>query len=537
MTGCSVDSAQSPQGNSGVSDINSRAPATLRQGGNLNLAISELPRNFNPLHVDADADYIDMAKASYPRAFVLGRDGQPALNTAYFTSVEVDKDDPRVVIYTINPKAVWSDDAPITWQDIAAQAHALSGADPAFHAWLTRGFDQVAAVSRGVDDHQAIVRFKQPYAPWRGLFAGDSVLLPRTMTATPDAFNGHIDKPGPSAGPFVISSIDKADQRIVLTRNPRWWSAAPRLDSITYRLLDQTDPAQLLQHGDVDAIPLWTEWDVAKAALISDIAIRRALEANEVSLVYNGRPGAILADKNVRRVISRAIDREQIADVMLHGLIDNPHPLNNHIFLEGQPGYQNNADAAAYNPAQASRQLDDLGWKLEDGVREKDGKPLALRYVFFGDHDPTAARAPNTTNDPLIRLVQNNLAQIGVKLTINDTPARDFLDTGNFDITDVSGGNTNEMMLLQHDFGTNGPGNYGKIRSDDIDTKIQQAYTELDVNKVPDLANDLDQTLWAEGHSLPLYQNVDVLAARVDLANYGAFGLADIDYTSIGFTN
>jgi peptide/nickel transport system substrate-binding protein len=47
----------------------------------------------------------------------------------------------------------------------------------------------------------------------------------------------------------------------------------------------------------------------------------------------------------------------------------------------------------------------------------------------------------------------------------------------------------------------------------------------------------LDQTLWAEGHSLPLYQNVDVLAARVDLANYGAFGLADIDYTSIGFTN
>ena len=96
MTGCSVDSAQSPQGNSGVSDINSRAPATLRQGGNLNLAISELPRNFNPLHVDADADYIDMAKASYPRAFVLGRDGQPALNTAYFTSVEVDKDDDQL---------------------------------------------------------------------------------------------------------------------------------------------------------------------------------------------------------------------------------------------------------------------------------------------------------------------------------------------------------------------------------------------------------------------------------------------------------
>lgn len=56
------------------------------------------------------------------------------------------------------------------------------------------------------------------------MFAGNGMLLPASMTATPEAFNkGQLDGPGPSAGPFVVSALDRTAQRIVLTRNPRWW--------------------------------------------------------------------------------------------------------------------------------------------------------------------------------------------------------------------------------------------------------------------------------------------------------------------------
>ena len=51
------------------------------------------------------------------------------------------------------------------------------------------GADRVDKVDRGVDDRQAVVTFTKPYAEWRGMFAGNTMLLPKSMTANPEAFN------------------------------------------------------------------------------------------------------------------------------------------------------------------------------------------------------------------------------------------------------------------------------------------------------------------------------------------------------------
>ena len=113
-----------------TNDINPQNPATLLDGGNLRLALSEFPVNWNTLHIDGNtAETAAMLKPTLPRAFIIKPDGSTTLNTDYFTSIELTKTDPQVVTYTINPKAVWSDGTPITWEDIAAQIHALSGKD------------------------------------------------------------------------------------------------------------------------------------------------------------------------------------------------------------------------------------------------------------------------------------------------------------------------------------------------------------------------------------------------------------------------
>ena len=57
----------------------------------------------------------------------------------------------------------------------------------------------------------------------------------------------------------------------------------------------------------------------------------------------------------------------------------------------------------------------------------------------------------------------------------------------------------------------------------------------LDPAKARDLANEVDKLIWAEGFSLPLTQSPGNIAVRSTLANFGAFGLADADYTKIGF--
>ena len=147
------------------------------------------------------------------------------------------------------------------------------------------GADRVASVTRGVDDRQAIMTFAKPYAEWRGMFAGISMLLPASMTATPEAFNNaQLDGPGPSAGPFVVSSLDRSTQRIVLTRNPKWWGKRPRLDSITYLVLDDAARLPALQNNTIDAAGVGTMDQLTIAQRTKGMSIRSRARPELVSL-------------------------------------------------------------------------------------------------------------------------------------------------------------------------------------------------------------------------------------------------------------
>ena len=58
---------------------------------------------------------------------------------------------------------------------------------------------------------------------------------------------------------------------------------------------------------------------------------------------------------------------------------------------------------------------------------------------------------------------------------------------------------------------------------------------ELDAGKARDLANEADELIWGLGFSLPLFQTPGNVAVRKNLANFGAAGLGDVNYTAIGF--
>jgi peptide/nickel transport system substrate-binding protein len=64
----------------------------------------------------------------------------------------------------------------------------------------------------------------------------------------------------------------------------------------------------------------------------------------------------------------------------------------------------------AYDPAAADRLLDDAGWKRgSDGVRAKDGKPLALTYVQFPE---------SQTGVRVATVVQSELTARGLHVSI-----------------------------------------------------------------------------------------------------------------------
>jgi peptide/nickel transport system substrate-binding protein len=537
LTACSSGKQETPSAGGSAEigttdDINPKDVSALQQGGNLRLALTAFPENFNSLHIDGNsADSAGMLKASMPRAFQIAADGSMTLDTDYFTGAELTGTNPQVVTWTINPKAVWSDGTPITWEDIAAQIHATSGQDKAFASASPNGSDRVASVTRGVDDRQAIMTFAKPYAEWRGMLSGNTMLLPKSMTATPEAFNkGQLNGPGPSAGPFIVSGLDRTAQRIVLTRNPKWWGTPALLDSITYLVLDDAARIPALQNNTIDATGLTTLDELTVARRTDGISIRRAPGNSWYHFTFNGASGSILADKALRLAIAKAIDRQTIANVTQRGLADNPVPLNNHVYVAGQAGYQDNSAVVGYDPEKAKQELDALGWRLNGQFREKDGRQLVIRDVLY---DSLATRQFG-------QIAQNNLAQVGVKLDLDAKGGGGFfsnhINVGDFDIAQFSWvGDAFPLSGLPQIYASQGESNFGKIGSQEIDAKIEQTLEELDPAKARDLANQVDKLVWAEGFSLPLTQSPGNVAVRGTLANFGAFGLADADYTKIGF--
>jgi peptide/nickel transport system substrate-binding protein len=535
VSGCAA-APNSSSGGSGAlgtsSDINPQDPATLQDGGNLRLSLSDFPANFNILHIDGNlAEVAGMLKATLPSAFVIEANGSARVNTDYFTSVELTGTNPQVITYTINPKAVWSDGSPVTWRDIASQIHATSGADKAFEIASPNGADRVESVTRGVDDRQAIMTFAKPYAEWRGMFAGNGMLLPASVTETPEAFNtAQLNGPGPSAGPFIVSNLDRATQRITLTRNPKWWGKRPRLDTITYLVLDVAADIPALQNNTIDATGIGTLDQLTIAERTRGISIRRAPAPSWSHFTFNGAEGSILHDPALRLAVSRGIDRRTIAKVALHGLNSDPTPLNNHVFVAGQEGYQDNSNVVVYDPERAKQELDALGWKLNGDFREQNGHQLVVRMLFY---ESQGAKAFTQT-------AQRSLAQIGVKLELQSKSGSGFfsnyVNVGAFDIALFGWvGDAFPLSSLTQIYASDGEGNYGKIGSPEIDAAIQQTLEELDPAKARVLANEVDRLIWAEGFSLPLIQSPGTVAVRSTLANFGARGLADLDYTAIGF--
>ncbi|MFC4376626.1 ABC transporter family substrate-binding protein [Nocardia halotolerans] len=536
VAGCGTG-AEPAAGHSAVlgtnSDINSQPRQALREGGNLRLAVTSYPANWNTLSNDGNEGTIhEIVRTMLPRAFEIDAAGEFTVDTDYFTEIALTSTDPMRVTYTINPAAVWSDGTPITWEDLAAQANALSGRDKRYLIAITNGFEFVDKVERGVDDRQAVLTFNTPYADWRGQFAGNSLLYPKSVTGTPEAFNtGLADAIDLTAGPFIVTGTDRGQGRITLGRNPQWWGDEPVLDTITYSVLDSSAWVQALQNNELDLARLSTIDDVKTVRGTEGVVVRRAPGNRWRHITFNGAPGSILADRDVRVAISKAIDRQGIVTALQNGLVDDPKPLNNHVFLQGQKGYQDNS--LGFDPTAAARELDALGWQLNGEVREKDGRQLVIRDVMY--NDPTWVQ--------IARIIQQNLAQIGVGLTIDTKPApgffTDVVQPGDFDATQfIFQGDPFPLSSIRQIYYYDPDdlqGNYGRIGSPELNALIERTLTELDPEKSIELANQVDRMVFEEGHSLPLMQSDGSVGARTSLANIGSPGLATYDYTKIGF--
>ncbi|MGW4162428.1 ABC transporter family substrate-binding protein [Streptomyces sp. NPDC004788] len=172
----------------------------------------------------------------------------------------------------------------------------------------------------------------------------------------------------------------------------------------------------------------------------------------------------------------------------------------------------------------------------------KDGKALSLRFVLPSGPGSEALRA---VGDRIVRMLDAVGIRTEVTKVSDDSFFKDHIASGDYDLALFSWPATAfpatdaRPIYAKPEPASDGSllveQNYARVGTDRIDQLFDQAAATLDEAEARDLVRQADARIWAAAGSIPLYQRPQLVAAKSDVVNAGAFGFAAPRYQDIGF--
>ncbi|MEF9885149.1 ABC transporter family substrate-binding protein [Streptomyces sp. P9-A4] len=172
----------------------------------------------------------------------------------------------------------------------------------------------------------------------------------------------------------------------------------------------------------------------------------------------------------------------------------------------------------------------------------KDGKALSLRFVLPSGPGSESLRA---VGDRIVRMLDAVGIRTEVTKVSDDSFFKDHVASGDYDLALYSWpasafpATDARPIFAKPEPASDGSllveQNYSRVGTDRIDQLFDQAAGTLDEEEARDLVRQADARIWAAAGSIPLYQRPQLVAAKADLVNAGAWGLGGPRYQDIGF--
>lgn len=332
--------------------------------------------------------------------------------------------------------------------------------------------------------------------------------------------------PGLYNGPYVVSEL-KLGSHITLVPNKHFYGEPAKIKKIIIKLISNTGTLEAnLRSGTIDKISvLGLSFDQA-------LALDKKIKTEDTDFKVEFEPSAvyehidvnldnpILKDVNVRKALATAIDKEQL----INSLFEGKQQAAIHFMTPKDPWYSNAVTTYRYSKRQASKILEDSGWKEgKDGYRYKDGKKLSLNFK---------TTAGNKVREAVQVYLQNQWKQVGVEIIIKNEPGRIFFGETTkkreFDLAMYAWVSTTEKnpRSTQHSVsiptekngwsGQNQPG----WKSPQMDKLIEDMDIEFNSKKRVELAANMLKLYTDDLPVLPLYYRTDNAVIPKNLKNF-----------------
>ncbi|WP_235738813.1 ABC transporter substrate-binding protein [Nocardioides alcanivorans] len=200
-------------------------------------------------------------------------------------------------------------------------------------------------------------------------------------------------------GPYKLDSL-KPGEEIRLSLNENYWDETPYFEDVVIRSVpDGGNRAQLLMSGEVDLIAEPPIDQLKKIDENGSTTVNVQPDANRHNFNLSMKDPD-LKKPQVRRAINMAINRDAIVESVYQGYANAAWtPVPSSMMADQEPMIE-------YDPAQAKQLLSDAGY------------PDGLKFEIS-----ISSERPGPYAENIARLIQSDLKEIGVEVTIKNIPS------------------------------------------------------------------------------------------------------------------
>lgn len=313
------------------------------------------------------------------------------------------------------------------------------------------------------------------------------------------------------SGPFVLDSYTANDATVLSKRDgyswgsPTWTSDGEAyLDTITFQVLPENSVRTgALMSGQIQAMDSVQQQDEASLSSSGFQIITRANPGFAVSVLFN-LASPVSSDPAVRQALMLGVNREDIVSIL-----GPTGEVTEGVLSPTTPGSADFTDYLGYDPEKAISILEDAGWvEGADGVREKDGVVLELDFPYFFD-------------GPVVELMQQELAEIGMRLNISQITTAEFiarLASKDFDAT-VGNLTRADIDVLRSTLTSAGANNYSLADEELQDLLVAQA-AEPDPNARIEIAGQIQEVVLENAYAVPLHSLAGAYAVADNVQDF-----------------
>ncbi|MDE2571019.1 MAG: peptide ABC transporter substrate-binding protein [bacterium] len=500
--------------------------ASAAHGDTLQLATSSDPPTLDPLVTDnANLAYL----APLFHGYLLRTDANGGFIPDLAASVPTRANggisaDGLTIRYQLRHGVRWQDGAPFDARDVLFSFRAAM--NPRNDVPDRSGFDDVASVgARG--PYEVEIRLRKPYSPGIATFfnlgANDPYpILPAHLLARYRDLNRAPYGAAPvGLGPYRVVAW-KRGAELDLRADPHYFRGAPAIERVRVRIVpDQNTALTLWGSGATDMTVV--EGFGATKGVLDQVERRpharvRIVDHYQFDYVMFNVAGARLRDPALRKALVLGIDRQRIMRDLL-GRLYRPADGDR---LPGQFAYDPSIRQPRYDLAKARATLESAGWHLHaDGVRYRDGQPLALQIVGV---------AGSKASEQFDLLLQGQLDQLGIRGELKSyqyallfLPYQEggILARGKYDLAFYGwqpGEDRDHSYLFRCDSRPPNGENYGNICDPAIDRAAREELTSSDSSVQARADQRILRRLIAQSDLLFLGFERDAVATRSDLA-------------------